>query len=455
MFPRQQIASLALSLFVGVLSVCADEAPARPNIVFILIDDMGCKDAGCYGATNFATPHVDRLASQGMRFTSAYAAPVCSPTRASLMTGKHPARVHITNFIPQIGRQLPTGKLIPPNFDHALSLHEKTLAESLHAGGYQNAMIGKWHLGEEQGPEYRPQNRGFDHVVLSQHHGIFNYFYPFVDQEKWPYAGPLPGKAGDYLPDRLTDEAIEFVRENRENPFFLYLSHWSVHGPYFAPEKLVAKYRERGLEERPAIYAAMMETVDNSVGRLMATLDELKLTDKTLFIFMSDNGGERITSMAPLRGSKGSLYEGGVRVPLVVRYPGVVPQGSTCDVPVISHDLFPTLLDVAGVTYDADQLDGVSIAGLLTGKQTSLDREALYWHFPHYWGSTRPCGAIRKDDWKLVEHFETGRCELYDLKSDPGEQHDLADDMPQQTSELRDSLAQWRKRVNAQMPTRP
>ncbi|WP_050769376.1 sulfatase [Blastopirellula marina] len=450
---RQCIAAILVLLASGALH--SDAAPTKPNIVFILIDDMGCKDAGCYGATNFSTPHIDRLANQGMRFTDAYAAPVCSPTRASLMTGKHPARLHLTNFIPQIGRQLPAGKLIPPGFNHVLPLDEKTIAQELHADGYQCAMIGKWHLGEEHGPEYRPQNRGFDRVVLSEHHGIFNYFYPFVDQQKWPYAGPLPGNPGDYLPDRLTDEAIDFVRENRERPFFLYLSHWSVHGRYFAPESLIAKYRERGLEERPAIYAAMMETVDNSVGRLMATLDELNLADNTLFVFMSDNGGERITSMAPLRGSKGSLYEGGVRVPLIVRYPGVVKPNTTCSVPVISHDLFPTFLDFAERSYRDNKLDGHSIAGLLTGEQSELDRDALYWHFPHYWGSTRPCSAMRQGRWKLVEHLETGRAQLYDLSSDPGEQRDLANEMPQQATELRKMLAQWRTKVGAQMPTHP
>lgn len=431
-----------------------DSPSKRPNFVFILIDDMGWKDVGCYGATAYETPHIDRLASQGMRFTDAYAAPVCSPTRAGLMTGKNPARLHLTEFIPQIGRKLPTGQLIPPAFRQALPAEEVTWAEALKAGGYTGASIGKWHLGEEHGAEFRPQNQGFDRVVLSHHHGYFDYFYPFVDKERWPYAGPLPGKPGDYLPDRLTDEALKFLDENHDVRFFLYLSHWSVHGPYKAPEKMVAKYEARGLKESKAVYAAMIESVDQSVGRVMAKLDELGLAENTVFVFMSDNGGTNITSMAPLRGIKATLYEGGIRVPLIVRRPGHIQAGSTCRTPVISHDLYPTFLELAGLPLRPKQhRDGVSLAGLLKGrKRLEPNREALYWHYPHYHRPSEPCGAMLMGRWKLVQHFESGKTELYDLESDLGERHDLSSEMPERTRQMMDKLDAWRRAVGAQMP---
>ena len=428
--------------------------PKAPNFVFILIDDMGWKDTGCYGAKAYETPHIDRLAAQGMRFTAAYAAPVCSPTRAGLMTGKHPARLHLTEFIPQIGRELPTGQLIPPAFRQMLPAQEVTWAEALKAGGYTCASIGKWHLGEEHGAEFRPQNQGFDRVVLSHHHGYFNYFYPFVDKERWPYAGPLPGKPGDYLPDRLTDEALKFLDDSCDVPFFLYLSHWSVHGPYKAPEAMIAKYRLRGLRERTATYAAMVESVDRSVGRVMARLEELGLADDTVFIFMSDNGGTNITSMAPLRGIKATLYEGGIRIPLIVRWPGHIQAGSTCSIPVISQDLYPTFLKLARLPLRPEQhRDGVSLAGLLKGsKHLEPHREALFWHYPHYHRPSNPCGAMRMGRWKLIQHFETGRVELYDLESDISEKHDLAGKMPERARELTHKLEAWRKSVGAQMP---
>jgi len=434
----------------------ADSATERPNFVFILIDDMGWKDVGCYGAKVYETPNINRLAAQGMRFTDAYASPVCSPTRASLMTGKNPARLHLTEFIPQIGRQLPSGKLIPPDFQQTLPPDELTVAEALKAGGYTCASIGKWHLGEEHGPQFRPQNQGFDRVVLSHHHGYFNYFYPFVDHQRWPYAGPLPGQEGDYLPDRLTDEALSFLEAQAEVPFFLYLSHWSVHGPYQAPEAMVARYRAKGLEGKKAVYAAMVESVDQSVGRVMEKLDQLGLAERTVLVFMSDNGGTGVTSMAPLRGIKATLYEGGIRVPLIVRWPGHVPSGSTCTVPVISHDLYPTFLQLADLPPQPEQhCDGVSLAGLLEGAdRLEPDRQALYWHYPHYHRPSQPCGAIRSGRWKLVEHFETGRVELFDLQSDVAEKHDLAAEMPDRARQLAGQLAAWRDRVGAQMPSR-
>jgi len=425
----------------------------KPNFVFILIDDMGWKDVGCYGATVYETPHIDRLATQGMRFTDAYACPVCSPTRASLMTGKSSARLHLTEFIPQIGRKLPAGKLIPPDFRQMLPAEEFTWAEALKANGYTCASIGKWHLGEEHGAEFRPENQGFDHVVLSHHHGYFNYFYPFIDTERWPYAGPLAGNPGDYLPDRLTDEALKFVEETRK-PFFLFLSHWSVHSPYEAPEAMVAKYRVRGLTGSKAVYAAMIESVDQSVGRVMAKLAELGLAENTVLVFMSDNGGTNITSMAPLRGIKATLYEGGIRVPLIVRWPGHIKAGSTCRVPVISHDFYPTFLELAGLPLRPEQhRDGVSLAGLLKGRERlEPDRDALFWHYPHYHEPSGPCGAMRMGRWKLIQHFENGRVELYDLESDIGERHDLATQMPKRTREMTDRLEAWRRTVGAQMP---
>jgi arylsulfatase A-like enzyme len=437
----------------------AAESKQKLNFVFILIDDMGWKDLGCYGATFLETPNIDRLAAQGMRFTNAYAAcAVCTPTRASILTGKYPARLHMDGHIRPDCRPYPqgSGKLLNPVFKQWLEPSEEIIAESLKAGGYTSASIGKWHLGEQSGPQYRPQNQGFSRVVLSQHHGDMKYFYPFVNREKWPYAGPLPGKPGDYLPDRLTDEALEFIDDSRDKPFFLYLSHWSVHSPYHAKKEKIAKYEAKKTTqtEKQVIYAAMVESADESVGRVMKKLQETGLADRTVVIFMSDNGGiPSANSMLPLRGQKSQYYEGGIRVPLIIKAPGMTKPGSLCHEPVISTDFYPTMLEIAGLPLKPEQhRDGVSIANLLKGDD-SLDRDAIYWHFPlyHFNGAT-PCSAVRAGDYKLIEFFEDNHVELYNLKDDIGETTDISKSNPVKANKLRKMLHKWRKDVNAQIP---
>jgi arylsulfatase A-like enzyme len=443
-------------------------AAARPsavkklNFVFILIDDMGWKDLGCYGASFFETPNIDRLAAEGMRFTDAYAAcAVCTPTRASIMTGKYPARLHMDGHIRPDLRPYPqgSGKLINPQFRQWLEPSEEIIAEALKTGGYTSASIGKWHLGEQSGPQYRPQNQGFSRVVLSQHHGDMKYFYPFVNREKWPYAGPLPGKPGDYLPDRLTDEAVKFIEDSRDKPFFLYLSHWSVHGPFKAKEDKIRKYEAKkkalGEKQISPVYAAMVESVDECVGRVMAKLEETGLADRTVVIFMSDNGGvKKVTSMSPLRGEKSLYYEGGIRVPLIIKVPGMTQPGSQCNEPVISTDFYPTMLRIAGLAPKPEQhRDGVSLVPLLKGSKSGLGRDAIYWHFPLYnFRGASPCSAVRAGDYKLIEFFEDNHVELYNLKNDIGENEDLSKTNPAKAKELREMLHRWREDVDAQIP---
>jgi len=467
-FLKMAGATVASAGALSWLSDCVTAGPTatakvkQPNIIFILIDDMGWKDLGCYGGSFFETPNIDRLAAQGMRFTDAYAAcAVCTPTRASIMTGKYPARLHMDGHIRPDLKPYPTGsgKLINPQFKQWLEPSEETIAEALKMGGYISASIGKWHLGEQSGPQYRPQNQGFSRVVLSQHHGDMKYFYPFVDREKWPYAGPLPGKPGDYLPDRLTDEAVKFIEDSRDKPFFLYLSHWSVHEPHRAKKEMISKYeakkKAQGEKQISPVYAAMVESVDECVGRVMAKLEETGLVDRTVVIFMSDNGGlKKVTSMSPLRGQKSLYYEGGIRVPLIIKAPGMTKPGSQCHEPVISTDFYPTMLEIAGLAPKPEQhRDGVSLVPLLKESKSGLGRDAIYWHFPLYQArGCTPCSAVRAGDYKLIEYFEDYRVELYNLKNDIGETKDLSKINPAKAKELRAMLHRWRKAVNAQIP---
>ena len=411
----------------------------KPNFVFILIDDMGWPDVACYGSKFHETPNIDRLASQGMKFTDAYAAcPVCSPTRASIMAGQYPARVGITDFIP--GHWRPYEKLVVPENRLQLPLESTTIGEVFKEQGYATCYIGKWHLG---GKGYSPDKQGFDKVVL----GVKN--------------------KNDKQVSGFTDKAIEFIEEKKQEPFFLYLSHHSVHIKLEAPEELVDKYKNK---PKPATgvnnptYAAMVEHLDTNIGRILKKLDDLDLAERTIVIFFSDNGGLRqayggyagkkqiVSTNAPLRDEKGTLYEGGIREPLIVRWPGVAKAGTTCNVPVTSVDFYPTFLEIVGAKGSPNQLlDGESILPLL--KQTgSLERDAIYWHYPHYHHS-RPAGAIREGDYKLIEFFEDGRLELYNLKRDIGEKNNLAETMPEKAADLQRKLAKWRKSVGAKMPT--
>lgn len=433
---------------------CAAEA-SRPNIVFILVDDLGWADVGCFGSKFYETPNIDRLATQGMRFTDAYAAcAVCSPTRASIMTGKYPARLHLTDWIAGEG-DAPNHALLVPKWQKFLPLEEVTIAEALKPAGYVCASIGKWHLG---GPKYFPEHQGFDGNVAGSDLGHPpSYFWPYEGRNNSLPGLKTGGHQGEYLTDRLTDAAEHFIEQNKDRPFFLYFAHYAVHVPLQAKPAVVAKYRAKAPPggQTNAVYAAMVESVDDSVGRILRKLEELGIAANTVVVFMSDNGGlwPESTSNAPLRAGKGYPYEGGIRGPLIIKWPGTTQPGATCSVPVSSIDFFPTLLEIAGAK-SSEPVDGRSLVPLL--KQAgSLDREALFWHYPHYWGGNRvrPFGAVRAGDWKLIEFYETMGVELYNLKDDLGETRDLAKEKPAKAAELHERLHQWRQSVNAQMPT--
>lgn len=429
------------------------QAPVRrPDIVFILADDLGWRDAACYGNEFHATPHIDRLASEGARFTHAYAAaPVCSPTRASILTGRWPARTGVTDWIP--GRQPPArGPLITPPTARQLRLEETTLAEALRQAGYRTANIGKWHLG---GPGFLPGDQGFDLNIAGTESGS-------PPRSPRPYFGPfeLPGmKAAqdEFLTAKLTDEAVRFIEQNRQNPFFLLLSHFTVHIPLSAPQEFVEQHRARAGGRYHPVYAAMVETLDQSVGRVLEALEKNGIARNTLVVFFSDNGGlcfegaskERVTTNAPLRAGKGHLYEGGIRVPFLLRYPGVVRAGSAIDSPVSSIDLFPTLCEAAGVR--ARNVDGTSLLPLLRG-EAARPRQ-LFWHYPHYSNQGgEPSSAIREGDWKLIEFYHGGRRELYNLRSDPGETRNLAASQQSLAKKLSLALHQWLRQTDARLP---
>lgn len=458
-------AALFLATAIGAV------AAPRLNVVFILADDFGWRDLGCYGSTFYETPHVDQLARDGLRFTQAYAAcNVCSPTRASIMTGKYPARLHLTDWLP--GRPDNPHQLLsrPPLPSH-LALGEFTVAEAFAQAGYTTCFIGKWHLG---GRGYYPSDQGFRYNIGGCHLGHPPSYFS-------PYHIPTlqDGPKGEYLTDRLTNEAIAFIRSHKDGPFFLYLAHYAVHNPQQAKPELIAKYRAKlkakppppGPEFRPEgdhetrqvqdqpVYAAMVESLDQSIGRILAELDREGLAGNTIVVFTSDNGGLATaegspTSNEPLRAGKGWPYEGGVREPLIVRWPGVTRPDSTSDQPVISTDFYPTLLAMTGLPPEPQQcLDGVSFVPVLEGR--TMPERPLFWHYPHYSNQGgRPEGAVRLGDYKLIEWYEDMHVELFNLRDDPGEHHDLALALPQKTDELRRLLHQWRKSVGAAMPSR-
>lgn len=438
--------ALLTSSFLPIPSALASPPP---NIVFVLVDDLGWTDLGCFGSKYYETPNIDRLASQGMRFTDAYSAcTVCSPTRASILTGQYPARLHITDWI--AGHKRPFARLSVPDWTLQLSPEIPNVARVLKSAGYATASIGKWHLGPET---CWPDRQGFDLNVGGCDKGQPpSYFAPY----KIPTL--KEGPDGEFLSDRLTAEALTFIESNRDKPFFLYLPHYAVHTPIQSKPAVVEKYKAKQDKDAPHHnpgYAALVESVDDSVGRLLDKLDALKLSDRTVIVFTSDNGGLLgCTSNAPLRAGKGSAYEGGVRVPLIVKWPGVTRPGSVSATPVISADYFPTLLAMAGAPAPGSHaVDGESLVPLLN-QSGPLTRDALYWHYPHYHpGGATPYGAVREGDFRLVEFYEDGRVELYNLKDDIGETHDLAAALPEKTAALKQRLADWRSRVGAQMPT--
>ena len=449
-------------VLLGILPTSKAREVDQANIVLFLIDDLGWKDVGCYGSDYYRTPNIDKLASQGVRFTNGYAAcAVCSPTRAAILTGKYPARLMLTEWLPS-GRWNQKAKLRSGRFLRALPLEEKTLAEALRGAGYQTCIIGKWHLGGE--PFNTARHHGFDVPIAANDHGNpGNYFHPYKGRWSIPTTKlkaswqVLPGgKPGEYLTDRLTDEAVNFIHENRQKPFFLYFSHYAVHTPLQAKKAMIRKYEAIPKTKRQGhvSYAAMVESVDESVGRVMKKLDELNLSGKTLVIFTSDNGGfAGATDHAPLRGNKGSYYEGGIRVPLVIRWPGVAKASHVSHAPVISMDLYPTCLTAAGLPpHPAQHRDGLDLQPLLEGTET-LDRDSLHWHYPHYNGHPHavPSSVLRKGNWKLIETFDPESVQLYHLGKDLSETTNLAKSEPAKLAELRKELEAWRREVDAEM----
>jgi len=504
-------------LFVGVIACTATAKQDNPpNIIIFLVDDLGWRDLGCYGSSFYETPNIDQLAKEGVRFSQAYAAcHVCSPTRASILTGKYPARLHLTDWLGG-RRDYDFQKLRMPKHVQHLPAKEKTLAEALKSHGYNTAIFGKWHLGEEP---FGPISQGFDVQI------------PRNWNKGWPRAGyhapfkfdGIEEKEGDYLTDRLTDEALKYIETNKDEPFFLYFSHFAVHDPIQGRKDLVKKYQKKlaampkpqgpafvlegnpddpnplsrkqldTLSKKPSHkgykvlpqrtvkikqhqdnieFAAMVETVDESLGRVVAKLKKLRLSDNTIIVFFSDNGGmsganfgkpNRVvsdtqldkafaSSNLPLRGAKGWLYEGGIRVPMIVKWPDHGEKGTVCEVPVISTDIYPSLLEMAGLPAVPKQhRDGVSFVPALQGE--AFQRNAIYWHFPHYsnHGMQSPGGAIRLGDYKLLEYFENSTVQLFNLKDDPGEQNDLAKTEPKKARELLRMLHSWRKDVSAQV----
>jgi arylsulfatase A-like enzyme len=447
---------LALGLF------CQVNLPAapQPNVIFILADDLGYTDVACYGSRFYETANIDRLAAQGMRFTSGYTCgPNCQPTRAALMTGQYGPRtgVYTVGSIERFNwRSRP---LRPVDNVEKLAPEKLTVAEALRNAGYATGLFGKWHLGQD--PQHHPSSQGFDEAVVSM-----GQHFDFTTTPKVEYP------EGIYLADFLTDKALDFMRRHRAEPFLLCLHHFAVHAPHHAKTNLIARFKSKppaGGHHSP-VYAAMIASVDESVGRVLAGLDELGLATNTLVIFTSDNGGvggyERegiqggsITDNSPLKGGKGMLYEGGVRVPYIFRWPGRISAGTTCDQPINSVDLYPTLLELAGAKpQPAHPLDGTSYLGLLTGRAGASSRPPLFWHFPGYLGGgggtwrTTPVGSVRDGDWKLLEYFETGKLELYNLREDAGEKNNLAAAKPETVKELQAKLTAWRKAITAPMP---
>ncbi len=441
------------------------------NVVLILADDLGWSDLGCYGADLHETPHLDRLAREGVRFTQAYAMSVCSPTRAMLLTGRHAARLGMTIWIEGSLQPVRTRRLLEGRSRHDLPHTETTLASRLRSAGYFTALVGKWHLGDAS---HFPETHGFDVNIGGNHWGAPHTFW-------WPYRGSgyfgtayryVPhlefGRPGEYLTDRLTDESIRVLEHAvaQSQPFFLYLAHHAPHTPIEGKPERVRHFTARLRPEfhhRNAVYAAMVGSLDESVGRVLDFLRERRLEDRTIVIFTSDNGGYigtdtksgqsvPATSNAPLRSGKGSLYEGGIRVPLLVRWPGLTPPGTVSATPVTLADLFPTLTAaLAPATATPPPLDGLDLAPVLRDPTAPLPRDALFFHYPHYYATTTPAGAIRSGNWKLVEYFEDGRAELFDLGADPGEARDLAAQQPERVAALRGQLTRWRREVGAQM----
>lgn len=453
---------LTIVLVLSLVSCKPKDTP--PNVVFILVDDLGWTDLGSYGSDFYETPNIDRLANYGAKFTNAYTTcTVCSPTRASILTGKYPASLDLTDYIP--GNVFPEAKLSPPDWKQYLDTSEVTIAEVFKANGYATAHIGKWHLGNDS--LYWPENQGFDinvggwakgSPILNKKKKAFGYFSP--------YGNPRldDGPDGEYLTERLVNEATTFIKTHKETPFFLNLWLYSVHTPLQADSLKVEKYKTLSDPEKRhknPVYAAMVEHVDQAVGKLLQTLKDLHLDENTIIVFTSDNGGlvgnnprfkSPVTSNVPLRSGKGDRFEGGIRVPCIFYYPKSI-KSKTEETPMASHDFFPTLIELAALDkIDTSKFEGVSLSNLLTN-DTPLKSRPLFWHYPHYHSEGAvPHSAIRLDDYKLIHNLETNTVELYDLKNDVGETQNIAETHKELSNKLFQKLMEWKLAVNAQEP---
>lgn len=483
---QQQANSLIYCLiFFLLLTSCGEtqetsEEPHQPNFVFILVDDLGWTDLGSFGSTFYDTPNIDQLTASGMKFTNAYAAcPVCSPTRASIMTGKYPARIDATDWFgaPQpenVEKHWTRDKpLLPAPYKEYMASEEKTIAEALKEAGYATFFAGKWHLGDEE--KYYPEQQGFDVNIGGYFRGG-----PYTGNRYFsPYDNPKMenGPEGEHLPDRLASETANFIEQHKDSSFLAYLSFYSVHTPLMAREDLEEKYQAKkdslGLEDKwgeegdrkhrlvqsHPVYAGMIEAMDEAVGKVLDQLKASGVEDNTVVIFMSDNGGLATseghpTTNLPLRAGKGWLYEGGIREPMIVRWPGVTPAGSVSEVPVTSTDFYPTMLEMANIPKLPEQhQDGESFVSVLKGNKEPV-HETLFWHYPHYGNQgASPGSAIRKGDWKLIHWYEDDRYELFNLKEDIGEKQNVADEYPERVENLKVELEQWIKEVDGKLPS--
>ena len=478
---RILITALCFAMAIALLSRDLEATPpaSKPNIVFIMADDLGYTDVACFGSRYYETPNIDRLASQGMKLLNHHHCQNCTPTRAALMSGQYGARTGVYTVGGTDRFDWSMRPLRPVENVTNLPLDRDIIARQLKAAGYVTGVFGKWHIGERG--DYFPRKRGFDEAIVSA-----GKHFDFETSPKTEYP------EGQYLADFLTDKAVDFINRHKDEPFFLYLPHFGVHSPHDAKPDLVAKFKPKpGVDgHNNPTYAAMIASVDDSVGRVMQTLDELKLADNTVLIFTSDNGGVGgynrpdgllrepgleakgkkpkgadadgggITDNAPLRSGKGSLYEGGTREPFIVRWPGVTTPGSSCNEPTIHVDIFPTFLEISGAPAPRQVLDGESLVKLFRDNSAKLQRDAIFQHFPGYLGSgpglwrTTPVSLIQAGDWKLMEYLEDGHLELYNLSDDIGETKNLASEMPDKTKELHNRLVAWRTEVNAPMPTK-
>ncbi|MGY8770002.1 MAG: sulfatase [Pirellulales bacterium] len=434
-------------------------AADKPNVILIFIDDLGWKDIGCYGNDFVETPRIDQLAAEGLRFTDFYAAgAVCSPTRCAVQSGQNQARIGITAHIP--GHWRPFERVLTPLTTMALPLDTITVGEAMKSAGYTTGYIGKWHLGTAQ--QFQPDNQGYDFSAV-----IGGPHLP----GKYRVLGrtDLKPKKDQYRTEFEADLSVDFIGNNKDKPFFLMLSPFAVHIPLGAMSDKVAKYEKLAAEQKRElphpVYAAMIEHCDDMVGRIIDKVESEGLTEKTMIVFTSDNGGlyrrydyreaadDNVSSLAPLKGEKGSLHEGGVRVPLIVKYPPLVKAGTVCAEPTISYDFYPTFVDLAGGTLPKHQtIDGHSLKPLFTDPAAKLARETLFWHYPHF-HHDRPASSIREREWKLIEYLDgTGDMELYNLTNDIGETTNLANQLKGRVADLKKKMNVWREDTIARMP---